>query len=126
MNIPVIGKNLPKPKMKSEHLEQVEFVQWMRRTHPQHRVFAIPNGGLRHTAVAMQMKAEGVTAGVPDLMVPSLKAFIEMKRVKGSQISVEQSDWLTYLKSVGYHAKVCKGKDEAIEFIKEIVVAFKK
>lgn len=126
MKIPVIGKNLPKPKMKSEHLEQVEFVQWMRRTHPQHRIFAIPNGGLRHAAVAMNMKAEGVTAGVPDLMVPSLKVFIEMKRTKGGQTSSEQSDWIHYLQDVGYHAKVCNGKDEAVAFIKEIIVAFKK
>ena len=111
---------------KSEHLEQVEFVQWMKRTHPEHRIFAIPNGGLRHTAVAMQMKAEGVSAGVPDLMIPSLKAFIEMKRVKGSSVSPQQKDWLAYLESVGYQTKVCKGKDEAIKFVKEIVVAFNK
>jgi hypothetical protein len=126
MNIPVIGKNLPKPKIKSEHLEQVEFIQWMRRTHPNHRIFAIPNGGLRSKSVAMQMKAEGVTAGVPDLFVPSLKAFIEMKRSKGGQVSETQQDWLSYLKSVGYQTKVCNGKDEAIAFIEEIVVAFKK
>lgn len=111
---------------KSEHLEQVEFVQWIRRTHPEHRIFAVANGGLRHAAVAMQMKAEGVTKGVPDLMIPSLKAFVEMKRVKGGSVSAEQKDWLNYLQSVGYEARVCKGKDEAIAFIKEIVVAFKK
>lgn len=112
-------------KIKSEHLEQVEFIQWMRRTIPQHRVFAIGNGGLRNKVVAMNMKAEGVTAGVPDLMIPSLNCFIEMKRVKGGTISPEQLDWIIYLNNAGYHAKVCNGKDEAIDFIKYVLTTIK-
>jgi hypothetical protein len=112
-------------KVKSEHLEQVEFIQWMRRSHPEHRVFAIGNGGLRNKVVAMNMKAEGVTAGVPDLMIPSLNCFIEMKRTKGGTISPEQLDWIIYLNDVGYHAQVCKGKDEAIDFIKHVLTKIK-
>lgn len=33
-------------------------------------MFAIPNGGLRHKATAGNLKAEGVKAGVPDIMLP--------------------------------------------------------
>lgn len=121
MDIPVLKAQVPKPKVMSEDMEQALFIQWMRRVHPQHRVFAIPNGGWRSKASVMKLKATGVTAGVPDLMIPSLHAFIEMKRTKGSQISVEQTDWLHYLQDVGYHATVCKGKDEAIDFVKQLL-----
>lgn len=125
MKVPVFKAEIPKPKVKSEHLEQVEFIQWMRRTYPKHRVFAIGNGGLRNKVVAMSMKAEGVTAGVPDLMIPSLHAFIEMKRTKGGQVSPEQYDWIDYLKTIGYNAKVCPGKDAAVEFIKQLLTDIK-
>lgn len=126
MRIPTIGKNVPVPKVKSEDMEQAEFIQWMRRNLPAHRVFAIPNGGWRSKASVMKLKATGVVAGVPDLMIPSLKTFIEMKRTKGGQVSQEQTDWIHYLQDVGYHAKVCYGKDEAVAFIKEIFVALDK
>lgn len=126
MNIPVLKGKVPELKIKSEDMEQAEFIQWMRRNHPQYRIFAIPNGGLRTKATAMRLKATGLVAGVPDLMIPALKTFIEMKRTKGGQISEEQRDWIHYLKDIGYHAKICRGKDEAIAFVKEIIVAFNK
>jgi hypothetical protein len=107
-------------------MEQAEFIQWMKRNLPAHRVFAIPNGGLRAKSVATKLKATGVVSGVPDLFVPSLRTFIEMKRTKGSQVSEEQRDWMHYLQDVGYNAKVCYGKDEAVAFIKEIFVALNK
>lgn len=121
MKVPVFKAEIPKPKVKSEDAEQMEFIQWMRRTHPQHRIFAIPNGGWRSKASVMKLKATGVTAGVPDLMIPSLYAFIEMKRVKNSQTSPEQYDWVDYLKTAGYSVKICKGKDEAVEFVKQLL-----
>ena len=111
-----------KVKQKSEHLEQVEFVSWFRKNyHPTHRVFAIPHGGLRSKGVAMSLKAEGATAGVPDLMIPSLGVFIEMKKEKGGKVSPEQMEWLDYLTSVGYYTKVCNGCEEAKQFVLSII-----
>jgi hypothetical protein len=112
-------------KENSEDYEQMLLIQWMRRNYPEHRIFAIPNGGLRNKVVAMNMKATGTTKGIPDLMIPSLNCFIEMKRVKGGTISPEQLDWIIYLNNAGYHAKVCKGKDEAIDFIKYVLTTIK-
>ena len=109
-------------KVKSEDLEQAELVQWIRRNHPQHRVFAVPNGGFRTKASVMKLKATGVTAGIPDLCIPSLKIYIEMKRTKGGVTSPEQKDWIRYLSNNGYHARVCKGKDDAIKFIEEVLL----
>lgn len=98
----------------SEDREQMLFVQWMKRTHPEHRIFAIPNGGRRSPSEAAKLKATGVSAGVPDLCIPSLMLFIEMKRVKGGTVSLEQKEWIEYLVSVGYTAEVAKGCEEAI------------
>lgn len=104
--------------MKSEHLEQAEFVSWFRKNyHPTHRIFAIPNGGYRGKAQAVALKAEGVTAGVPDLMIPSLKLFIEMKKEKSGKVSPEQKEWLEYLNNNGYEAVICNGFEQAKQYI---------
>ena len=105
----------------SEHLEQVHFVAWFRRAHPGIRIFAIPNGGGRSKAQAGQLKAEGVSSGVPDLYIPELKVWIEMKRQKGGTVSKEQKDWHEYLRSIGDTVLVCKGFEQAKESIKKIL-----
>lgn len=106
---------------KSEHQEQAEFVQWMKRTYPEHRFFAIPNGGMRSKAVAMKLKIEGVSKGVPDLFIPSLHLFIEMKKASGGIVSPEQSDWLLHLTECGYSVAICNGKDEAVKIVESLI-----
>jgi hypothetical protein len=105
----------------SEDYEQMHLVQWFRRTYPDVRIFAIPNGGHRHPAVAAKLKATGVSAGVPDLFIPAWKLWIEMKRVKGGTVSAEQKDWIKYLEEVGYCVKVCKGAEDAKKQIQAFV-----
>lgn len=105
----------------SESMEQILFVNWMRKTHPEHRIFSIPNGGSRNKSEAMRLKNEGLSAGVPDLFVPSLRLFIEMKTVDGGVVSAPQKDWIKYLKSLGYAAEVCNGLDAAKMVINKIV-----
>lgn len=111
----------PVVKIKSEDMEQAEFVSWMRQIHPEHRIFAIPNGGYRSKASVMKLKVAGVSSGVPDLFIPSLGLFIEMKRTKGGRVSPEQTDWITYLRNIGYRAEVCLGKDAAIEVVNKYI-----
>jgi len=110
---------LPTDRMPTEHEEQRDFVRWMRQEWPQHRVFAIPNGGSRRKAEAAKLKAEGVTRGVPDLFIPSLGVFIEMKTQKGGRTSPEQDDWIDYLTRNGFRAAVCRGSEEAKAFALE-------
>lgn len=100
-------------KIPSEDHEQMLFVQWFRRTYPGVRIFAIPNGGHRHPAVAAKLKVTGATRGVPDLFVPEWRLWIEMKRAKGGVLSAEQKDWINYLKSIDYDCIVGKGFDDA-------------
>lgn len=76
------------------------------------RLFAVPNGGERHKAVAGKLKAEGAKKGVPDVMLPLPSypyhgLFIEMKKpgeLKGT--STDQKDWIRDLRSLGYFAVV--------------------
>lgn len=101
----------------SEHLEQREFVSWFRKAHPSVRIFAIPNGGARSIATAARLKAEGTSAGVPDLFIPAWRVWIEMKRAKGGVLSAKQKDWRDYLVGVGHTVIVAHGKEEAIRAI---------
>jgi len=114
------GKN---KKIISEHSEQVGFVSWIRKKFPGLLVFAIPNGSYRDISTGKKLKDEGVTAGVPDLFIPSLKIFIEMKRKNGGVVSKEQEKIIEYLQRVGYTVWVCHGAEEAsrkiLEFLKD-------
>lgn len=97
----------------TEHEEQRELVRWFHQTFHGVRIFAIPNGGKRSIAAAARMKAEGVSAGVPDLFIPAWRLWVEMKRVKGGSLSAEQKDWIQYLESVNYWCIVGKGAEDA-------------
>ena len=103
----------------TEHMEQVRFVQWFKRSNPDVLIFAIPNGGQRAAAVAAKLKAEGVVPGVPDLFIPEWHLWVEMKRVKGGVVSKEQQSMIKYLESVNYCVIVAKGADEAIRQVSE-------
>ncbi len=106
-------------------------------------IYAIPNGGDRHKAVAGKLKAEGVKAGVPDLCLPypitthpkalfdfqtdAVKIFhglyIEMKsKDTRGRVSPDQKEWLDYLESVGYKVKVAWNADEAIQIIEDYIL----
>jgi len=107
----------------TEHIEQKLFVQWFENQYPKGLLFAIPNGGLRNIKVAMKLKAEGVKAGVPDIMIPMARdgycgLFIEMKAPKGT-LQESQKKWLADLNAAGYKAICCKGFEEACKATKE-------
>ena len=106
--------------MVSEDQEQMLFIQWFRRQHPTVRIFAIPNGGHRHPAVAAKLKATGTVAGVPDLYVPAWKLWIEMKRAKGGVLSPAQKDWLAYLEGIGDTVLVGHGFEDAMAKVQQL------
>ena len=97
----------------SEHMEQVRFVSWFRKTYPQHWIFAIPNGGDRNRITAAKLKAEGVMRGVPDLFIPSMRLWVEMKRQQGGALSADQKAWRDYLIADGYQWVLGKGFEDA-------------
>lgn len=104
----------------SEHLEQVRLVSWFRKTYPDVRIFAIPNGGGRSMGQGAILKAEGVSAGVPDLFVPAWLLWIEMKRSTGGIVSPVQKDWIAYLEASGHQVIIGRGFEDAKRQIEDI------
>jgi hypothetical protein len=107
----------PAPRDDREHQEQVALFEWAAlneaRLPELALLFAIPNGGDRHPAVAAKLKAEGVKAGVPDLFLPVARdgyhgLWIELK-APGGTLADHQSDWLTFLSQQGYLTTTCYG-----------------
>lgn len=95
-----------------EHNLQCACVRWFTYQHPELAglLFAVPNGGARSKATAGRLKAEGVVAGVADLILlvprpapayPYLALCIEMKTKTGRQ-SPEQKEWQAKVESHGY------------------------
>ena len=99
----------------SESYEQIEYVSWFRRTYPQHKIFAIPNGGKRTKGFGAKQKAEGLEKGVHDLHVPSLKLWIEMKKDRTKKPTKEQIEWGQYVESIGHTWFLGLGFEDAQE-----------
>jgi len=108
----------------TEHAHQVAVFMWVQQTgikqYPElARLFAIPNGGLRHAAIANRLKMEGVKAGVPDLFLPVPRGgysglFIEMKRPgQLKATSDKQDEWLGYLQQ-HYQTAICDNWRHAV------------
>jgi hypothetical protein len=78
--------------------------------------FAIGNGGKRHPKVALEMKAEGVKPGVPDIYIIYRRQsyFLEMKKLRGGRVSCEQKVMMARLVGAGAICAVANGLDEAI------------
>ena len=86
-------------------------------------LFAIPNGGKRHPAVAKKLKAEGVKAVVPDLFLPVARGgwhglFIELK-VGRNKLSEAQEKWHQWLDDEQYKVAICRSFDEVVNEITE-------
>ena len=113
-----------KNKAPKEDIEQLAVVRYLEMKGI--NFFHVPNGGMRNVIVAKKLKAQGVKAGVPDIIITDAPPYhhtapgaaIEMKRVKGGIISENQKEWLQHLENRGWHCKVAKGAEEAISFLK--------
>ncbi len=107
-----------------EHRIQCECVRWFSLQYPRlrGRLFAVPNGGRRDATTAAKLKAEGVVAGVADLIL--LKSnrdygalLIEMKTPKGKQSDSQKKWQLTLCSEDEFKYVVCRSLDD---FIREV------
>lgn len=109
-------------KAESEHMHQVRFVSWWRKNHPEHLIFAIPNGGNRSRSEGAKLKAEGVLKGVVDLFIPSLALWVEMKKDETQKPTKEQKEFMAYVSAFGYESFVAHSfedaKEKALAFLK--------
>lgn len=83
--------------------------------------FAVPNGGSRNLLEAVNLKRQGLRAGVPDLcIIPKVGpvCFIELKSEDG-RVSPLQNDWILKLVEYGCPVRVCRSLDEVRQFLFE-------
>lgn len=104
----------------TEHEIQVSLIAWARKCWPDTPIFAIPNGGQRNAVVAAKLKAEGVLAGIPDVLVADGKPglFVELKTQRG-RLSDKQHEQIERLKLIGYPVAVAYGLDDAKQKLME-------
>lgn len=114
-------------KQPTEHDEQKAFCKYLDFVHLTY--FAVPNGSNKSMTARRKFKAEGLKAGVPDMVIlleGGKTVFIEMKRKRGGTVSKEQKEWLERLRVLGFDAYICKGAKEAIEVVQKYLPDRKK
>lgn len=108
----------------TESTLQINCVRWFRLQYPHlsRLLFAVPNGGKRGNPVTGAiLKAEGVVAGVADLIlfVPAQGVHalcIEMKTPTGRQ-SEHQAQWQRSIEQQGYRYELCRSFEDFIHII---------
>lgn len=106
-----------------EHRIQTAMVNWFRLQYPKmrHNLFAVPNGGRRDAVSGARLKAEGVLAGVADLILLKSNRFygallIETKTRTGKQRE-SQKEWEAKITADGYKYVIVRSLDD---FMKEV------
>lgn len=110
-----------------EHRIQCECVRMFRMKYPKlrHNLFCVPNGSRRDKITGAKLKAEGVLAGVSDLIFLKSNRFygallIEMKTPKGKQ-QESQKEWERLISQDGYKYVICRSVGEFMQEIEDYV-----
>jgi len=115
-----------------EAVEQAAFIVWCgietnRIKYPDLDLMHCSLNGVKLTKKqANDAKNAGMLAGIPDLFLPvtftlnqQFGLYIEMKRLKGSQLTKSQKVIIPRLRNMGFTVVVAKGCNEAIQAIKD-------
>jgi len=108
--------------MRNEHEHRLQTVLATYLDLNNYTFFAIPNGGWRNKAVAAKLKAEGVKAGVADLLILLPNStfhglFVEVK-IKGNSQQPNQKVFEQKARDCGYEYIIVRSLDELIEKLK--------
>ena len=113
---------------KHEDLHQQAIFEWAQynyRKYPELEklLFAIPNGGSRHRLEAINLKKQGVKAGISDITLQVARGgfhglWIELKAGK-NKAQPSQLEFIEAVRKQGYLAKVIYGSTAAIELIEK-------
>lgn len=107
-----------------EGLEQAALMAELRLRMPEvaDLIYHVPNGGHRVKSVAAKLKAQGVKAGIPDLVLPMARGgffglYIEFKAAPpyDAAVSESQHERIRKLNAHGYLAVVCRGNFDTVE-----------
>lgn len=119
----------------TEYEECKKFVQYLRlKNIPHNHVANESQSGSKNAMIrGAKLKAIGQSKGVfdYDVYIPYKGVTgetdcyqlikIEMKRVKGGSVSPEQKNWSKIYEMAGIPNKICKGADEAIEYVEQFI-----
>jgi hypothetical protein len=125
--IPFKAKRVRAKPIDREGLEQSALMAELSLRYPAAAklMYHVPNGGHRHKLVAMKLKAQGVKAGVPDLVLPMARGgyfglYVEFKAAPphDAEVSSSQHAFIQALNAQGYLAVVCRGHFDAMEALR--------
>ena len=111
----------PKDKDKrSEITRQASFRKKLKNAIPNARAVAVPNAGKRGPKAIRTAKAEGMTAGFPDLIIiyQGRVAFFEFKNAKNMPTDA-QIDFMNWLHRSGFKVACVRTPEKAFELLKE-------
>jgi hypothetical protein len=121
-NLPVFG-TVDKTDTASESQHAITFFNKLRREYPAYGAIAthIRNEGKRTIQQAQKHKAEGMTTGTADIIIPCNPPFVcELKsRSPRATITQEQIDYLLQAQELGAFVCVAIGYEGAIEAFKK-------
>lgn len=122
----------------TESTEQQRLFLWARMESGRYpclkKMYHIPNEGKRTRATGGRLRAEGLKKGMPDICLPVARGsshglYIEMKRLKDSNPTPEQEEWMDGLYQEGYCVAWCRGWESAsmiiLEYLKSGKVTYK-
>ena len=130
MNAPALRTYKAKPArakpVDREGQEQAALLEEIQLRYPEvyELIYHVPNGGHRHKGVALKLKAQGVKAGIPDLVLTMARGgyfglYIEFKAtVDPAPVSSSQQACIRRLNDQGYLAVVCQGHFDAMECLR--------
>lgn len=138
------GKGVPKqvetttprrqPRHDYEGSEQKALISWLhgewRRGSAVGQAYPVtyhpPNGGQRNKRTASELKAQGVKAGVSDLVIAAPRGghhglYLEFKATppRHASMSASQREWLAEMERQGYCAVLARGLEEARAVLRE-------
>lgn len=116
----------------SEYYEACTFVDWLELMKNVGKVLDychIANESYGGTKADMlrgaKLKRQGRKRGVFDYEVflpkPPYELRIELKKRRNGTVSKSQKEWLEIYRQCQIPAKVCRGADKAIDFVKEFI-----
>ncbi|MFJ4457694.1 VRR-NUC domain-containing protein [Pseudomonas sp. NPDC089392] len=123
---PFVAKPARAKPVDREGQEQAALMReiQLRRPDVYELIYHVPNGGHRVKAVAAKLKAQGVKAGIPDLVLPMARGgyfglYIEFKAtIDPAPVSSSQQACIKRLNAQGYLAVVCRGHFDAMECLR--------
>lgn len=108
-------------KIPLESTEQIALVKRLRLEGIP--FYGVPNGADVEPHHRGRLIAEGLEAGVSDLVILKFKdaLYLEMKRTKGGRWGDDQKAWKEKVEGLGFRYDVAKGAKEAWEKIQEFL-----